>query len=479
MSILKSCNGLLRSLLLLFIFAMAAQHSGAQQAQDYTRVTAVPRVEMDTWLKQEAAASGADWDNGRYAFYLGFATGHYGTDPVSAIAMRRAAFSLMNATLAAGDKLVPEAFEMKVSTVGDPVTLSADPESRAKFVNEVPYTSAPGSHGGHDIERALYETIQSIPASEAGSTVILLLNKDNASQAPTGEKASLFGADNSQLKQAIAKAGFRPTPVRKQFQMQSATGPVVVAVTALFPARMASLPGSFGARYPTFSRDSWQPLADAPAATEQVPNPAATAPHSTEQAAPPLAPQQVGPGKSMFPWWILPLLIIIVVVVLVVRAYGKRAGVQAVKTMATPGPKTAAPPASPAVPGVARFSVGPDEFAFPALTAASAWALFKDPGGKARLIDLSPPTDGSTQPALPGDAVVIARIQVAADKSLLAEAEGSYQFVEIQGTDADKCNGHKLSTSPGKRVLCRVQAADTGEKTRFEVVFEVQKGSRS
>ena len=51
------------------------QSSGRAQEvnpQDYTRITQVPRAEMDAWLKQEVAASGGNWNKDRYHFYIGF-----------------------------------------------------------------------------------------------------------------------------------------------------------------------------------------------------------------------------------------------------------------------------------------------------------------------------------------------------------------------------------------------------------------------
>ena len=478
-----SVTYLVRLVAILAAVCGLAVNSGAQNGapQDYSRVSAVPRAELDAWIKEQAAASGADWNNGRYTFYIGFATGHYGTDPVSAIAMRRAAFSLMNATLAAGDRLVPEAFEMNLAQPGEPITLTSDPATRARFVDEVPYTSIPESHGGHDIERALYETLQHIPASETASSVVLLLNKDNASQAPTGANASLFGSDNPQLKQAIVKGGFRPTPVRKQFQMQSATGPVVVAVTALFPAHMASLPGSFGARYPTFPLSTWQPLADAPASANEVPNPVSASPSTAEPHAPNPTPADQTTAHKGLPGWLIPLVLLILVAAAAIAIFGKRAGVQAARPVGAAAAAAKARPvhtSKPALPGTVKISVAANEFVFPELRADSAWALFTTPAGETRLIDLTPPAEGGEAAAVPGDAQVSARLSLTPEGALLAMAEIGSQFVELQGTDLARSDSQKLTIAPGKRILCRVLTASTGAKVRFEAVYELQKGGR-
>src|SRR5690606_34416676 len=71
-------------------------HAQPPNPSDYRIVTKVPREELDRWIKEEAARSGGNFDRDRYHFIVGFSTGHFGSDPVHAIAMRRLAFSLLN-----------------------------------------------------------------------------------------------------------------------------------------------------------------------------------------------------------------------------------------------------------------------------------------------------------------------------------------------------------------------------------------------
>src|SRR5439155_23508898 len=109
--------------------------------RDYRIIQRVPREEVDRWLKDEFSHSGGDLEKGRYHFVLGFSTGHYGSDPVHAIAMRRLAFSLLNNTFAPGDRVTPVAWEMSVWDKGQEIPLTDDPHPRAAFVDAVP--SAP------------------------------------------------------------------------------------------------------------------------------------------------------------------------------------------------------------------------------------------------------------------------------------------------------------------------------------------------
>ncbi len=313
------------AVLLCLLFWGAAQIPGSAQTpdtQDYGRITRVPRAEIDAWLKQEAAASGGNWNAARYHFYIGFSTGHFGQYPVHAIAMRRLAFSLMNNSLAVGDQVTPFAWEMSTWNVGKTTTLTDDSASRADFVNGVPYAPHAGSRGGHDIEQVLYEAItKTIPAGETHSAIVLLLTNSNASQAPTGEQAQLFGADNPKLAAAIAQGGFRQPLARREFTLSAGAQPITVAVTALFPQKLTAMPDApTSQRYPTFARETWQPKTDMPGNNETLVNPAQPLkreeppkpPHGTNDNAP-------SPGMPGWVWIIIGLIALALIAGLLLR----------------------------------------------------------------------------------------------------------------------------------------------------------------
>lgn len=467
----------------ILVLAAAMCRCSPCQAQaptdDYSRVTGVPREAIDKWLKEQVGKSGGDWDHDRYRFYVGFATGHYSTDPVSAIAMRRLAFGLMNNSLAVGDRMSAVAFEMKESKIGDEITLSADPSTRVQFVNAAPYAAMAESKGGHDIERALYETISAVPPEERPSSIILLLNKDNASQAPKGENASLFGSDNPKLAAAIKLGGYRTPLERKVFQMQSGSNTLTVAITAVFPGQLKSLPGQFGERYPTFPRETWQPMQDAPTSAEKLPNPvapptASQPPASTSSSSSSTTTTEVHKGIR---GWVWILLLIIAIIALVVYILGKRAGVQ------QPKKKSETPSATKVetVPGSLRIAIGPDEQTITPLLKAGVWELTRSTDGKLSFSAKADEQGAVAAPAAEAAATrsstggaVIGKFSLEPDRTLRGDAEAGAQFVEIQGTAAQDCNSNSIKLAPGKRVLCRILAPGSDTKTRLEIVYEAQ-----
>jgi len=242
-------------------------------SNDYERIIAVPRQKLDEWLKSEVQKSQGSWSTQRYHFLVGLSTGHFGKDPVNAIAMRRLLFSLLNDSFAAGDRVTPFAWEMTVWNVGTPVILTESPATRGEIVNGVPSSPRADSLGGHDIPRALYDILtKNVSPKEARSCIILLFTNTNESQAPTGRNDSLFGENNPLLLDAARERGFRLPTVKQSFLLKARDGDVRVDVTALFPDRLESLPNTPLAERHYFAMDSWQPEADRPHDVVELPN---------------------------------------------------------------------------------------------------------------------------------------------------------------------------------------------------------------
>ena len=475
------------------LFAAIAHAQSPDVQQDYSRITQVPRADVDAWLKQEVKESGGDWDKDRYHLFIGFSTGHFGQDPVNAIGMRRLAFSIVNNSLAVGDQVTPIAYEMTTWNVGPTVTLSDDPATRAEFANQVPYAPKSESHGGHDMERVLYETVtKAIPANEAGSSIVLLLTNSNASQGPSGEKATLFGANNPQLADAINKGGFRLPLVRKEFRLQAGSQPVTVAVTALFPKKLVGLPDAASEpRYPTFSRDTWQPSADKPAASEVLPNPS-----KTEQKIPGTHPggQEVlqttqSIKGSISPWvWAIVALVVIAGLFLIFRPKPQPAKV----TVKPEAPAAAAALGRP-IPGSLTVQIGTGEQTLQPLMTGSRWILQRDEAGNVTLVDAAAPPKpepgsgagqtgptGPTSPTSTAPATPIAQLAFDAERNLRVTADSGAQFVEFNGPDPTKLDSQSLTIAPGKRAFCRIVPAGSTTRTRLEVAYNTtQKGIRT
>ena len=209
---------------------------------------------INAWLKEEVANSNGQWDAYRYSFYIGISTSGIGYDPDLAKAMKLLATSLVNNSMAVDDKATAVAFEMQVYKTGETIRLTSNSASRAHFIDTLRTTSKPESKGGHDIEEALYEIVSKIPPPERACSIILLLNKDNTSQDPRGMQTGLFSEDNPKLQNAIRDGHFRHALLRTDFPVKVDSTTASVAITALFPSKLASLDyGKKTPRYPTFA----------------------------------------------------------------------------------------------------------------------------------------------------------------------------------------------------------------------------------
>jgi hypothetical protein len=441
-----------------FTAALPAQGQEAPDPSDYRRVSRVPRQEFDRWLKEQVRQSGGDFDRQRYRFIVGFSTGHYGSDPVHAIAMRRLAFSLLNNTCAAGDRVRPVAWEMKVWKVGAEVALTAEPASRAAFVDDVPYAPEEGSRGGHDTERALYDTLtRAVPAGEAPSTIVLLLTNSNQSQGPTGERASLFGANNRRLASAISERRYR-SPSRHSFTAYAENRPLTLDVTALFPARLRALPGSPSTpRYPTFALESWQPPADQPASAGELPNRATVVITPVTRPAGGAVGAAPAPEEGGLPWPLLlgGLLVLALGGGVLWLLLGRKPAAE--KTTAAAPPKGRPLPGSVlavigTAPAVVRVTLSP-------LTTESRWHLAFD-GGALKLSEEAP--EGA-----------VAQLYLDDRRRLAVKAEGDTILRDQVGHQTDGSTDRLLLLAPGGHVVCRVTSAGTArEPVRLELTYQ-------
>jgi hypothetical protein len=457
----------------------------APNDQNYSQVMNVPRQEINDWLKSEIAKSGGDFDQQRYHFIVGFSTGHYGQDPVHAIAMRRLAFSLLNNSMAIGDRVTSVAWEMKVYDKGKPSTLSEDPATRKQFVDSVPYSTEQSSEGGHDVERALYDTLTDVvDPAEAKSTIIIMLTNSNQSQGPEGKHVPLFGKDNPKLIQAIQKLGFRTPPTRTSFDLQGKNGPLKVDVTALFPQKLESLPDAPASpRFPTFPRETWQPKADQPATAETLPNPVAAAPgatasnpnngtHTIERNNTIERTVEKQPGT---PWWLYALIgaLVIVVILFALRAMNNRPA-------PAPKPVVAAVPVGRPLPGAIEVTIGTQSSVLMPLTTLSQWKLVRT-GDTLTLVSDQPQEakdggagdkkEGEKAASPPPAGPTVATMDFDEKRRLRVNAEPDTQFHELKGFNITESNNRQLNIAPGEKLICRVAASDAPTATRLELNY--------
>ncbi len=426
--------------------------------QDYRLVVQVPRREADQWLKSEVAKSGGNLDRDRYHFVLGFSTGHYGSDPVQAIAMRRLAFSLLNNTLAAGDRVTPVAWELSVWNVGKSTSLTGDAQSRGAVVDEVPYAPAEQSRGGHDTERALYDTLErAVPRAEAPQTIVLLFTNTNQSQGPTGQRVTLFGANNSRLLSAIRERGYRD-PVRHSFAARTRDESLNIDVTALFPKALRGIPGApAAARFPTFARETWQPPADRPEAGEDLPNVTIRTldPDSKPARAPAPGVAASEPKGGTFPWPLVLLGLVVAGVTIYFLTRKKPRG--EATAQAAPGKGRPVAGRIQATLGTAPAAVRTE---LKPLTTASQWTLVQDGDGRPALMDDQP------------EGARLAGLRMSEQGRLLLEAEPDVAFQQVQGVRPDTGNPRLLTLRVGDHLVCRIAAVSTTRPPlRCEIVY--------
>ncbi len=266
---------LLLQLLIVLLMALPILSQNKVVNFSYADITKVPRFEIDNWIKNEIALSKGDMNTGRYHIVLAFSTGHYGSDPLHAIAMRRIAFQILNNFCCPGDQVTAFGWEMNIWKNGETIQLKDSEIERKKFINSVPYTPMADSVGGHDTERAVVDIIRTLKERKipSSSTVVLLI-ANGASQLPVIVKPgiSLLGENNIDLQNELNTEGYRPL-IRQNFIAETRKGPREITITALFPKQLITLIQNAGKRYPTFSRTTWQPYEDMPDKLEKLPNP--------------------------------------------------------------------------------------------------------------------------------------------------------------------------------------------------------------
>ena len=434
----------------------------ASPSQDYGQISHVPREELDSWLKAEVKKRGGDWENQRYHFLVGFSTGHFGQDPVHAIAMRRLAFSLLNNAFAPGDRVTPIAWEMSLWDTGKTVTLTDAQDTRAEVVNRVPYTAQQGSAGGHDVERSLYEILtQAVPAESTKSSIILLFT-NGPSQSPTGQRANLFGANNPQLVEAIQKGGFHAPPVRHSFTLQAKDRPRSVEVVALFPEQLESLPGAPAtSRYPTFARETWTPEGDMPEKDEKLPNAvrsANTAPNPAPIVTKTVTTEEHKEGGT--PLWLYGLIALVVIGLIV---WGVMRAQANPKPPVSAAKQEKAVPLGKPLPGAIEVVVGPKPQTLQPLTTLSKWVLTRTEAGL--LISEEEKAEGT----------LLAKLVLDEQKRLAVQAEAETQFTQIQGSNLKDSNNRLLLLAPGERLFCRVQTADVSTPARLELIYHKER----
>jgi hypothetical protein len=142
-------------------------------------------------IADAVSGSGGDLERQPVHLAVGFSTGNFARDPLSAEAARAAATTLVRTMLVRGDHLSAYAWEMNLwahpesDPVPLPVTSDAIPDKES-LQRIWPLTPQAGSRGGHDTERTIVQIAER--NGHDASTVIVLLANTAASINSTGKR---------------------------------------------------------------------------------------------------------------------------------------------------------------------------------------------------------------------------------------------------------------------------------------------------
>ncbi len=228
----NSAAAVVLALALLIGWAWAGEGSVIKDRDFYTN--------FDNFLKSGIERSGGSLDKGRYHFVIGLSTSHFSSDQQHAMAMTKAAQSIMNTLCVPGDKLTCFAWEQDVWDVSDTVTLRNE-EDLLDASSMLPKGNKDNSQGGHDTYRALTTIISKIDDPE--STIIVMMTNSHESRGETGSAKKTTGKDNEEYKAALEGKGFSDPKDRSfQFDPDKKQGGEIF-VTAVFPKELKSIGG--------------------------------------------------------------------------------------------------------------------------------------------------------------------------------------------------------------------------------------------
>ena len=259
---------------------------------------------IDEFIKDEIKDSNADSEKGRYNFTIALSTSHVTSDQKNAVAMRQAATLIANNICTAGDSISSVCWELDVWEKSPTFTLSEDGAERKQFITYLPQTHKDGSKGGHDTFKTLITILQNIEKPE--SSIIVLITNSHESRGPVGEKYSVTGRDNKELKSLLEEKGFKaPKEESFDFFFENNDKPITVYLTIVMPKELKSINGNTENRYPSFAYSSWVPEENKPSLevlpervkeeiTETTPSPEVTQTETPTPVETPIQENQKG-----------------------------------------------------------------------------------------------------------------------------------------------------------------------------------------
>jgi len=197
----------------LFLSVLLCSVTGSVLAQQSSGKSELSRPSLEagtqqlvTLVKKAIKQSGGDLERSNANWVFAFSTGHYKSDPLGAQAAREIATQFVNRVAVTGDSVTARAWELAPWSERDSSLLTLKLGSdliadKARVSALWPTSSAVGSAGGHDTERAAASFTQEFQ-NDAGSVLILLTNTAASVGAP-GEK--LLGQNAPEYQEALTR----------------------------------------------------------------------------------------------------------------------------------------------------------------------------------------------------------------------------------------------------------------------------------
>ncbi len=475
-----SCNRpYLKATLLLFVLAvctLAASSSTDAQIPDntsYRQITEVPRFEVDRWVKHEVGLSSSHWEASRYSIYVGFQTDTFASDPYSALAMKRLAFSLLNNTFARGDVVTPFYWDNGPIHVGKPSILDLGLTGRKKFVLQMPNTPLDDKMGTPDQTDALRQLLTKfIPRAELAHSIILMFSK-----APGPGNAGRSLPNISKLSKVLAASSFRIGQAQ-QFKLTGPNRVELIQAIACLPVQLVGIrEASLEPRYPVASLISWQPTGDSPLRTEKLPNP--TVKITLRVMTVSMTPTVVGGGGRAIsaeaptplddlvsPKVTIPVLSIALVFSIGAqyRSRRKRLITQTIGSSSEVDDNEAA--TLPTKHNIFSVTINNVSLDIQTVVDGSEWNIDVNSMGEYKLTPFELQTSSVGRP----DTVM--KLSVGSSATLWVQATNGTELLEREGTAAANSNSTLLIVERGRNVACILHNSSINLSTRLEINYD-------
>lgn len=203
--------------------------------------------EINKAIKDGIEKHGGSTSTGRYHFVIALSTAHFSTDQQNALAMTKAAQSIMNTICVPGDKITCVAWEQDAWDFTEQIGIDTAQDLKTA-ASALPQGNMDGSKGGHDTYRSLTSILKAIADPE--SSMIIMMTNSHENRGASGSSEKAMGKDSEELKAELEKNNFSaPENTSFTFDPDRKQGGEVF-FTFAYPEHLKSLNGNSNARKP-------------------------------------------------------------------------------------------------------------------------------------------------------------------------------------------------------------------------------------